>query len=68
MYTTPFYNSTKKSFYIRQPFKETIDGSGSSFGGQELGFEGRGQALGVGEIKVLVIFSPLEGDAMLTSH
>ena len=30
-------------------------------GGQVLG-------VGVGEIKVLVIFSPLKGDAMLTSH
>ena len=37
---------TKKSFYIRQPFKETIDGSGSSFGGQELVFEGRGSGFG----------------------
>ena len=46
MYTTPFYNNTKKSFYIRQPFKETIDGSGSSFGGQELDFEGRGSGFG----------------------
>ena len=49
MYITPFYNSTKKTFYIRQPFKETIDESGSSFGGQELGFEGRGQVSGVRE-------------------
>ena len=46
MYATPFYNSTKKCFYIRQPFKETIDGLGSSFGGQELGFEGLGSGFG----------------------
>ena len=70
MYTTPFYNSTKKSFYIRQPFKETIDGSGSSLRVRSWVLRVGDQVLGVvvGEIKVLVIFSTLKGDAMLTSH
>ena len=43
-------------------------GGGGQVLGVVVGVGGRGRGSGVVEIKVLVIVSPLEGDAMLTSH